>query len=84
LCIFALAGASCHYEVVSETRSDKLSAARKRQIAKISADLARIEKSFFLTEDPDLDQRYYELKRKRQHLLRSIILELPVQIRRNF
>jgi hypothetical protein len=57
-----------------------VSSTRQRQISKISADIARIEKSFFLTEDPDPDQRYHELKRKREHLLRSIILELHLSI----
>jgi hypothetical protein len=60
--------------------SEDLSATRKRQIAKISADIARIEKSFFETNTIDLDQRYYELQRKREHLLRSIILELHLSI----
>jgi hypothetical protein len=57
-----------------------LSEAKKRLIAKLTADITRIEKSFFLVEDADLDQRYHELKRKREHLLRSIILELHLSI----
>ena len=57
-----------------------MSTAKKRKLANITADIARIEKSFFLSEDPDLDQRYFELKRKRQHLLRSIVLELHLSI----
>jgi hypothetical protein len=31
-----------------------LSAVKKRKISKIAADIARIEKSFFLTDDADL------------------------------
>jgi hypothetical protein len=57
-----------------------LSATQKRKIAKISADIARIEESFFLTDDADLGQRYFELQRKRQHLLRSMVLELHLSI----
>ena len=57
-----------------------MSAAQKRKLIKITADLARIEQSFFEAEDPDLDQRYFELKRKRDHLLRSIVLELHLSI----
>jgi hypothetical protein len=57
-----------------------MSTAKKRKITKITADIARVEKSFFQSEDPDLDQRYFELKRKRQHLLRSIVLELHLSI----
>lgn len=51
-----------------------------RRINKISADIARIENSFFRSDDPDLRQRYYELQRKREHLLRSIVLELHLSI----
>jgi hypothetical protein len=57
-----------------------LSQAKKRLIANLTADIARIEKQFFLDEDEDLDQRYFALKRKREHLLRSIILELHLSI----
>jgi hypothetical protein len=57
-----------------------LSAATKRKIAKITADIARIEESFFRASDPDLDQRYHELTRKREHLLRGIVLELHLSI----
>jgi hypothetical protein len=57
-----------------------LSAAKKRKLTKITADITRIEQSFFRSEDPDLDQRYHELKRKREHLLRSIVLELHLSI----
>jgi hypothetical protein len=57
-----------------------LSAVKKRAISKLAADIARIEKSFFPTEDPDLDQSYHGFKRKRQHLLRSIVLELHLSI----
>lgn len=53
---------------------------KKRQIAKLSADIARIEKSFFLTDDPDLGRRHFELQRKRSHLLRSMVLELHLSI----
>ena len=59
---------------------DGKSAVKKRKISKIAADIARIEKRFFLTDDADLDQRYFELKRKRNHLLRSIVLELHLSI----
>jgi len=61
-------------------RSTKLSAAKKRKLTKITADISRIEKSFFLLDDPDLDQRYFELKRKREHMLRSIVLDLHLSI----
>jgi hypothetical protein len=57
-----------------------LSEAKKRRIAEITADIARIEKSFFTVEDAGLDQQYFELKRKREHLLRCIILELHLSI----
>ena len=53
---------------------------RERQIAKISADIARIENEVFLTGDLDPHQRYYELQRKRDHLLRSVILEIHLSI----
>jgi hypothetical protein len=56
------------------------SAAKKHKLSKVNADIARIEKSFFALEDPDLDHRYSELKRKREHQLRSIILELHLSI----
>jgi hypothetical protein len=55
-------------------------AAKKRKIAKITADIARIEKSFFTAEENDLDQRHFELERKRGHLLRGMILELHLSI----
>lgn len=57
-----------------------MSAAKKRKLAQVTADIARIERSFFQPADPDLDQRYFELKRKREHLLRSIVLELHLSI----
>lgn len=57
-----------------------MSAANQRKVNKITADIARIERSFFRAEDPDLDQRYHELTRKREHLLRSIVLELHLSI----
>ena len=53
---------------------------RENARSKINADIARIEKSFFLTDDADLDQRYFELQRKREHLLRSKVLELHLSI----
>ena len=57
-----------------------MSTAEKRKLTKITADIARIERSFFKSEDPDLNQRYYELNRKREHLLRSIVIELHLSI----
>jgi hypothetical protein len=63
-----------------ESGARKLSAAKRRKLTKITADIHRIEKSYFQLEDPDLDQRYFELKRKRQHLLRSIVLDLHLSI----
>jgi hypothetical protein len=57
-----------------------LSAAKQRKIAKITADIARIEQSLFRAQDPDLDQRYHELTRKREHALRGIVLELHLSI----
>jgi hypothetical protein len=57
-----------------------LSATRKRQSSKISSDIARIEKSFFETDVSDLTQRYFMLRRKREHLLRSVVLELHLSI----
>lgn len=48
----------------------------KQKITKITADIARIEESFFTADKDDLGQRYFELQRKREHLLRSMILEL--------
>jgi len=57
-----------------------MTSSKAKRISKISADIARIEKSFFRSDDPDLRQRYYELQRKREHLLRSIILELHLSI----
>jgi hypothetical protein len=57
-----------------------LSATRKLQISKISADIARIEKSFFETDVSDLTQRYFMLRHKREHLLRSVVLELHLSI----
>jgi len=59
---------------------DVMTSSKAKRISKISADIARIEKSFFRSDDPDLRQRYYELQRKREHLLRSIILELHLSI----
>lgn len=53
---------------------------KERQLTELTADIARIEKSFFLSDDPDLDHRFHELKRKREHLLRSIVLELHLSI----
>jgi hypothetical protein len=45
-----------------------MSATRKRQITKISADIARIENSFFRTDETDRDPnlRYHALDRERQ------------------
>jgi hypothetical protein len=57
-----------------------LSAAKQSKITKITADIARIEQSFFRSEERDLDQRYHQLTRKREHLLRSIVLELHLSI----
>jgi hypothetical protein len=57
-----------------------LSAAKQRKLTKITTDIARIEQAFFGSEESDLDQRYHELKRKREHLLRSIVLELHLSI----
>ena len=57
-----------------------MSEAKQRKLTKITADIARIERSLFRAEDPDLDQRYHELTRKREHLLRSIVLELHLSI----
>ena len=57
-----------------------MSATLKRNITKIAADIARIEKEFFQTDDPDLRQRHFALVRKREHLLRSIILERHLMI----
>jgi len=53
---------------------------RQRQISKITADIARIEKSFFGAEHSDPNQVYFELQRKREQLLRSIILDLHLSI----
>jgi hypothetical protein len=57
-----------------------VTSSQAKRISKITADIARIEKSFFRSDDPDLRQRFYELQRKREHLLRSIILELHLSI----
>jgi len=46
----------------------------------MSTGVARAEKSFFETNGSDLDKRYDELKRIREHLLRSVILELQLLI----
>jgi hypothetical protein len=46
----------------------------------MSTDIARAEKSFFETNSSDLDKRDDELKRMREHLLRSVILELQLSI----
>ena len=51
-----------------------MTTSQAKRISKISADIARIEKSFFPR------QHYCELQRKREHLLRSIILELHLSI----
>jgi hypothetical protein len=53
---------------------------KERQLAELTADIARIEKSFFQSKGADLDQQYHEVKRKREHLLRSIVLELHLSI----
>ena len=58
-----------------------MSAVKKRKISKIAADIARIEKSFFQTDDADLDQRYFVLERKRKHLLRSIVWNCTFQLK---
>jgi hypothetical protein len=52
---------------------------KKSQLTELTADIARIEKSYFPLHDPDLD-RYHLLTRKREHLLRSIILDLHLSI----
>ena len=56
------------------------SAIRKRQIEKMRADIARIEKSFYSAEHGDQDQIYFELQRIREQLLRSIILEVHLSL----
>jgi hypothetical protein len=40
-----------------------------KRISKISADIARIEESFFRSDDPDLRQRYSEFPILRTHSL---------------
>jgi len=51
-----------------------------RQIAKLRSDIARIEKSFFSAEHANPNQVYFELRRKREQLLRAIILEIHLSI----
>jgi hypothetical protein len=57
-----------------------LSAATNRKLIKINEDIDRIEESFFKPVDSSLEMRCFELERKRDHLLRSIILELHLSI----
>lgn len=55
-------------------------AAKSGAIIKVSKDIDRIELAFFQPGDASLDQRRFALVRKREHLLRSIILELHLSI----